>query len=152
MPELENVVIYVDGGCIPNPGAGGWAAVLMCNGQMKEISGSCPNTTNNRMELTAAIESLKILKRKCKIEVFCDSKYVVNGISTWIHNWRNHKNWRETTKNSDLWEELYTNAEMHEITWTWVKGHAGNQYNERCDELAEQAIAKLTNQDQWRTN
>ena len=141
-PQEKTVVIYTDGGCEPNPGIGGWGAVLLYGENIKELSGGEPDTTNNRMELTAAIEALSALKRPCRIHLYTDSEYVMKGITQWIAAWKK-KNWirREgPVKNVDLWQRLDALVEKHEVEWRWVRGHTGNTYNERCDELAEAAI------------
>lgn len=139
---MEQVEIFTDGACLGNPGPGGWGAILRYNGQEKEISGSEPDTTNNRMELTAVIEALKALTRSVSITVYTDSKYVQRGISEWIHNWKKN-GWRtankKPVKNADLWRELDELSGAHEITWKWVKGHAGHPENERADTLANTA-------------
>ncbi len=139
------VVIYTDGGCEPNPGVGGWGAVLLYGGHLKEISGGAPETTNNRMELTAAIEALSALKRPCRIQLYTDSEYVKRGITEWIVSWKK-KHWTRRegpVKNVDLWQRLDALVEKHEVEWRWVRGHTGNTYNERCDELAGAAIQAL---------
>ncbi len=134
----QKLIIYTDGACKGNPGIGGWGAILMYGEQIKEINGFAQNTTNNRMELTAVIESLKLLKRKCKIMIFTDSQYVQRGITEWIKGWVK-KNWKDV-KNPDLWKILLVETEKHEIEWNWVRGHNGDKYNERADELANNAI------------
>jgi ribonuclease HI len=141
--ETKRVTIYTDGGCEPNPGVGGWAAILACDGNCKELSGGEPNTTNNRMELTAALEALKALKRPCAVLLNTGSEYVKKGITEWLPSWK-RRGWKRKTggiKNLDLWQELDSLAQMHEIEWRWVRGHSGDPFNERCDELASQAIA-----------
>lgn len=140
-----SVEIYTDGGCEPNPGVGGWGAVLIASGHRKELSGGEPDTTNNRMELTAAIEALKALKRPSTVCVHTDSQYVRLGITQWMADWK-AKGWKRKTgaiKNLDLWQELDHLAQTHHIEWLWVKGHSGVDENERCDELATAAIAKI---------
>ncbi len=140
--ERSNVIIYTDGGCEPNPGTGGWGAVLIYGKHVKELSGGAPDTTNNRMELTAAIAALSELKRPCKVDLHSDSIYVVKGMTEWIHTWK-RKQWHRGGKqilNLDLWQQLDNLAQHHEVTWHWVRGHAGNHYNERCDQLAGAAI------------
>lgn len=134
------VTIYTDGGCVPNPGAGGWGAILIHpNHTEKELYGGMADTTNNRMELTAVIEALRSLKEKHTIELYVDSQYVKNGMTKWMENWI-RKKWRTSTgspvKNQDLWQVLNMLVDKHEINWHWVKGHAGNVYNERVDQLA----------------
>ncbi len=146
---MKKVTIYTDGGCEGNPGPGGWAAVLMWNGRTKEISGGDPATTNNRMELSAAIGGLSILKEPCEIELFTDSEYLRKGISEWINGWKAH-GWKTRAKtpvkNCDLWRTLDAATRGHQINWRWVKGHAGNEHNERCDVLAGEAIAQMRKQ------
>jgi len=137
-----HVTIYTDGGCDPNPGTGGWAARLIFpNGQSKELSGGELSSTNNRMELTAAIMALESLEQPYIIDLYTDSEYLKNGITEWIKNWI-RKNWRGV-KNPDLWQRLHEATEGHEIKWHWVKGHAGNEHNERVDQLAMAEIVKL---------
>lgn len=141
----EAVVVYTDGGCQPNPGTGGWGAILQYKGQEKELSGGELDTTNNRMELSAAVAALDALKRPCKVVLYTDSQYLRNGVTTWMPAWRRN-GWRRKTgdvKNLDLWQKLATLVEKHTIDWRWVRGHAGNAYNERCDVLASEAIARL---------
>jgi ribonuclease HI len=143
----SQVIIYTDGGCEPNPGTGGWAAVMKTGKHRKELSGGELETTNNRMELTAAIESLKQLTRPCKVTVYTDSQYVRLGITQWMAQWK-AKGWKRKTgpiKNLDLWKDLHELAAKHEINWEWVKGHSGIDENERCDILASAAIAQLRN-------
>jgi ribonuclease HI len=140
--QTERVTVYTDGGCEPNPGTGGWAVVLSCNGHYKELSGGEPETTNNRMELTAALEALKALKRPCTVVLHTDSQYLKRGITEWLPAWK-RKGWKRKTgsvKNLDLWQELDSLAQKHDIVWRWVRGHSGDPLNERCDELAGQAI------------
>lgn len=137
------MVIYTDGGCVPNPGVGGWGAILLYKGRQRELSGGEPQSTNNRMELTAAIEALRALNRPCTVELHTDSQYLKRGITEWLPTWK-RRNWRGTAgpvKNRDLWEALDHEIQRHEVRWAWVRGHAGHHYNERCDELAEAAIA-----------
>ncbi|MDR1002508.1 MAG: ribonuclease HI [Oscillospiraceae bacterium] len=134
------VKIYTDGACSGNPGPGGWGAILMYGEHEKELSGGEPLTTNNRMELTAVIAALRLLKRKCRVLVTTDSKYVVDGITKgWAKSWR-AKGWiksdRKPALNPDLWGELLELTEYHDVSFNWIKGHAGNEYNERCDKLA----------------
>ena len=139
---MKKVQLITDGACLGNPGPGGWAAVLRFNEKMKEMWASEKHTTNNRMELTAAIEGLKVLKEKCEVEVVTDSEYVKNGITLWIHGWKK-KGWLTAAKkpvvNQDLWQELDEQANRHNVTWTWTKGHANHADNNRCDELATRA-------------
>ena len=143
MNSLKKVVIYTDGACRGNPGNGGWGAILNYNDKTKEIKGFASNTTNNIMELTAVIKSIELLKEPCQITVFTDSKYVQNGISTWIHGWKKN-GWKtsnkKSVKNKNLWLALDNQAAKHNISWEWVKGHSGHPLNERADELANQAI------------
>lgn len=130
---------FVDGACLGNPGPGGWAAILRWNGNEKELSGGEPDTTNNRMELTAAIRALDALGRRCKVRVYTDSQYVKNGITTWIHAWKKN-GWRtsgrEPVKNAELWRRLEELAARHNVDWHWVRGHSGHADNERADRLA----------------
>ncbi|NLJ70468.1 MAG: ribonuclease HI [Clostridiaceae bacterium] len=144
MSEQSQVDIYTDGACSGNPGPGGWAAILKVGSIEKEISGFEPDTTNNRMELTAAIKGLSELNRPCKVNLYSDSAYLVKAFNEqWIANWQKN-GWRNAAKqpvsNSDLWQELLELAEQHDIKWIWVKGHAENPYNNRCDQLAVQQI------------
>lgn len=137
---MEEITIYTDGACSGNPGPGGWGAILMFGDTKKEISGGLDNTTNNIMELTAVIESLKILKRPCKVDLYSDSAYVVNAfLQKWIYGWIK-KNWKtagnDPVKNKELWQELYGLTKIHDVTFHKVKGHADNEFNNRCDELA----------------
>ena len=144
---MEKVTIYTDGACSGNPGPGGWAAVLIYNENRKEISGGKKETTNNIMELTAVIEALKLLKYPCKVDLYSDSAYVVNGFNQgWIYNWKKN-NWKtsskEPVKNKEIWEELYNLTKIHRVNFKKVKGHSTNELNNRCDELARNAISKL---------
>ncbi len=136
-----HVIIYSDGACSGNPGPGGWGAVLMSGTHRKELSGGEAGTTNNRMELMAAIAALEALKRPSKVELHTDSQYVKNGITQWIHGWKRN-GWKtadkKPVKNAELWQQLETATKRHEITWHWVKGHAGHEHNERADELARE--------------
>lgn len=144
---MEEVTIYTDGACSGNPGPGGWGALLMYKDTKKEISGGKKDTTNNVMELTAVIEGLKLLKFPCKVKLYSDSAYVVNGFNQkwiygWIKNgWKNSS--KEPVKNKELWQELYDLTKVHEVEFIKVKGHADNEYNNRCDELARNAIKEL---------
>jgi ribonuclease HI len=137
------VVIYTDGGCKGNPGPGGWGALLMYSGRERELWGGEPYTTNNRMELMAAIMALETLKRPCRIELYTDSQYVKNGITEWIAGWK-ARGWknaqRDPVKNVDLWQRLDEARRRHKIDWRWVKGHAGHPENERADRLAQRGI------------
>ena len=144
---MENVTIYTDGACSGNPGPGGWGAILMFGENKKEISGGKKDTTNNVMELTAVIEALKLLKRPCKVELYSDSAYVVNAfLQDWISGWIK-KGWKnsnkEDVKNKELWQELINLTKVHDVTFHKVKGHSDNEYNNRCDELARNAIKGL---------
>ena len=140
---MKEVEIYTDGACRGNPGPGGWGALLRCNGVEKELKGAEKLTTNNRMELMAAIEGLKALKQPCTVKLFTDSVYVQKGISEWIIGWKK-KGWKnskkEEVKNADLWMLLDEQAVRHSVQWIWVKGHAGHPENERADALARLAI------------
>ena len=140
------VEIFTDGACRGNPGPGGWGAILRFNGVEKELYGAEQLTTNNRMEMMAAIGALTALKRPCRVRVTTDSKYVQQGITEWLAGWK-RKNWknaaRQPVKNIDLWQELDRLAAPHEIQWQWVKGHAGHPENERADQLANRAIDEL---------
>ena len=137
------VVIYTDGACSGNPGPGGWGAILISGESRKEICGGEPATTNNRMELMAAIQALEALKKPCKVELHTDSTYVQKGIHEWIHNWK-RRGWRtadnKPVKNDDLWRRLDEARSRHDVKWHWVKGHAGHELNERADELARQGL------------
>ena len=144
---MEKVIIYTDGACSGNPGPGGWGSILMYKENKKEISGGNPNTTNNIMEITAVIEALELLKHECEVQVYSDSAYVVNAFNQgWIYNWKKN-NWKtaskEPVKNKELWEELYEFTKIHKIEFIKVKGHSDNQFNNRCDELARNAIKSL---------
>ena len=140
---MKKIEIYVDGACQGNPGPGGWGVLLRCNGVEKELSGFDPGTTNNRMELMAAIQGLEAVTKRSHIAIYTDSTYVRDGISKWIHGWI-AKNWRtangHAVKNKDLWERLHALNAGHDVEWHWVKGHAGHPENERVDALARQAI------------
>ena len=141
---MEKVTIYTDGACSGNPGPGGWGAILMYQGNKKEISGGKKNTTNNEMELTAVIEALKMLKFPCQVDLYSDSAYVVNAfLQNWIGNWVKN-NWKtsskEPVKNQELWKELYELTKTHQVKFIKVKGHSDNDFNNRCDELARNAI------------
>ncbi|WP_028303733.1 ribonuclease HI [Oceanospirillum maris] len=144
---MSNLVrIFTDGGCKGNPGPGGWGAILYYGDVTKEIKGSEPETTNNRMELMAAIQALELLKRPCTVELTTDSQYLRQGITQWIHNWKK-RGWKTSdkkpVKNQDLWQRLDAAVDQHKVEWSWVKGHAGHPDNERADELANEAIAEL---------
>ena len=140
------VEIHTDGACRGNPGPGGWGAILKYDGHEKVLSGAEADTTNNRMELLAAIQGLEALKRPCRVRLVTDSQYVRNGITQWMANWKRN-NWRtanrKPVKNADLWERLDTAAARHDVDWVWVKGHSGDPENERVDALARSAIDEL---------
>lgn len=142
----NDIIIYTDGACSGNPGKGGWGAVLMTSQHRKEISGGMAQTTNNQMELTAVIEALKIIKRPSAVQIFIDSKYVMDGITKWINGWK-YNDWKtkdkKPVKNIELWQALDSEVSRHEIQWHWVKGHSGNENNEIADQLARQAISKI---------
>lgn len=146
---MKAVVIHTDGGCEGNPGPGGWAAVLRHGESIREISGGELATTNNRMELRAAIEGLNALKEPCAVELFTDSEYLRNGITQWIKGWQ-ARGWitkdKKPVKNADLWRELDSACARHRVTWGWLKGHAGHADNERCDVLAGEAIQQIRRQ------
>src|SRR5689334_4550437 len=139
----KQVEIFTDGACSGNPGPGGWGAILRFNGKTKELSGGEAETTNNRMELLAAISALNALKEPCAVELHTDSKYVMDGISKWIHGWKKN-GWKtadkKPVKNDDLWKRLEAAAERHDVEWKWVKGHADDVMNNRADALARSAI------------
>ena len=140
----DKVVIHTDGACSGNPGPGGWGAVLQYGSTVKELKGGAPITTNNQMELTAAIEALTALKRPCAVELHTDSSYVKDGLTKWIHGWKKN-GWRtadkKPVKNVELWQALDAATQRHTINWHWVKGHAGDEMNERADELANEGMA-----------
>jgi len=146
MGELTQVDIYTDGACRGNPGPGGWGAVLRAGGRERELMGAEPSTTNNRMELTAAIEALRALKRPCRVRLHTDSQYLRNGITQWINGWK-RRGWktadRKAVKNQALWQALDEETSRHEVEWFWVKGHAGHPENERADRLANRAIDEM---------
>ncbi len=139
---MKKVRIFTDGACQGNPGPGGWAAILRYQGSEKEIYGCAPQTTNNRMELSAAIESLRLLKEPCEVEITTDSEYLKNGITSWIKGWKRN-GWQTSAKkpvlNQDLWKALDELTAKHSIRWLWTKGHAAHAENNRCDELATRA-------------
>jgi ribonuclease HI len=146
MTSEDVVEIFTDGACKGNPGAGGWGALLRFDGRERELCGGERETTNNRMELMAAIRALEALKRPCQVVLHTDSKYVQQGISEWIHGWK-QRGWKtadkKPVKNEDLWRELDELAGRHDIRWVWVKGHAGHDGNERADRLANRGIEEL---------
>ena len=144
---MENIVIYTDGACSGNPGKGGWGAILIYGDVKKEISGSNISTTNNQMELTAPIEALKLLKRPCNVKVYSDSAYLINALTQgWLKNWKKN-GWKtadkKDVKNKNLWMEIDKLMQIHSIEWIKVKGHSDNEYNNRCDELAVNAIKEI---------
>ena len=142
MSELPKVEIFTDGACKGNPGPGGWGAVLRMGATEKELSGGEKLTTNNRMEMMAVVQALAALKRPCAVTLSTDSRYVMDGLTKWIHGWQKN-GWKtadkKPVKNADLWQELLTAAKPHRIAWQWVKGHAGHPENERADKLASDA-------------
>ncbi len=138
----SRIEIFTDGACSGNPGPGGWGAILRWKGQEKELSGGEALTTNNRMEMMAAIMALESLKRACAVDLYTDSKYVQQGVNEWMAGWK-RKGWPERIKNQDLWKRLDTAIERHDVTFHWVKGHAGHPENERADELARRGIAAI---------
>ena len=144
MAQRPAVVVYTDGACSGNPGPGGWGAILIAGKHRKEISGGEASTTNNRMELTAAIAALEALKGPSRVDLHTDSEYVKKGISEWIHAWK-ARGWRTTAKtpvkNADLWQQLDAARTRHEVHWHWVRGHAGHDENERADQLARDGVA-----------
>ena len=146
MTEGPHVIVHTDGACSGNPGPGGWGAILTYGEHEKELKGGEAHTTNNRMELMAAISALEALKRPSTVEMHTDSKYVHDGISKWIHGWKK-KGWKtadkKPVKNVDLWQRLDDAIKHHDVHWRWVKGHAGHEMNERADQLAVAAIADL---------
>jgi len=139
---VKKVKIITDGSCLGNPGRGGWACILRYHEHARELYGYSPHTTNNRMELTAALEGLNALKEPCEVEVVTDSEYLKNGITSWVPNWK-RRNWMTSQKkpviNRDLWEGLDAAVTRHKTTWSWTKGHASHADNNRCDELAQMA-------------
>lgn len=144
---MKNVTIYTDGACSGNPGDGGWAAILMYKTAVKEICGSAENTTNNRMEITAAMMALQALKQRCRVDIYTDSAYLCDTFCKhWIDNW-SRNGWSKADKkpveNRDLWERMLELTSMHEVHWNKVKGHADNEYNNRCDKLARDQIQKM---------
>lgn len=147
MSELSDVEIFTDGACRGNPGPGGWAAILRYRGVERELSGYEPDTTNNRMEMTAAIAGLEALKRPCRVRLFSDSQYLRDGITKWISGWK-RRGWltadKQPVKNVDLWQRLDAAAARHVVTWEWVRGHSGHPENERADTLARARIAEAS--------
>ena len=144
---MKQVIIYTDGACRGNPGPGGWGALIKIDNAEKEIFGGQPNTTNNQMELTAAIEGLAALKETCDVELFTDSRYVMDGITQWIRNWKKN-NWRtaakKDVKNKELWQKLDNLISQHQVQWHWVKGHSGDAGNETADFLANKGIDSIS--------
>lgn len=142
---MSDVEIYTDGACRGNPGPGGWGVLMLSNGRERELCGGEPETTNNRMELTAAIQGLAALKKSCDVQLYTDSKYVQRGIIEWLDNWK-RRGWktvnRKPVKNMDLWQELDDLTGRHNVSWHWVKGHAGNLGNECADQLANEGLEK----------
>jgi ribonuclease HI len=142
----DKVEIFTDGACSGNPGRGGWGAILRYNGVEKELSGGESSTTNNRMELTAAIRSLEALKRSCTVDIYTDSKYVKDGVMLWLRGWK-ARGWktadRKPVKNVDLWEQLDKQIQKHQVVFHWIKGHNGHPENERADELARKATPEV---------
>lgn len=145
---MKEVEAFTDGACRGNPGPGGWGVVLSYNGHVRELCGGEADTTNNRMEITAAIRALEALRERCRVRVFTDSTYVKNGITQWLPNWR-RRGWRtagrKPVKNQDLWQDLASMTDRHEVSWHWVKGHAGHPGNERADRLANQGLDDAAN-------
>tara|TARA_B100000686_G_C16759070_1_gene957478 strand:- start:1081 stop:1512 length:432 start_codon:yes stop_codon:yes gene_type:complete len=143
---MKKVQIFTDGCCKGNPGPGGWGCIIKFEGQVRELTGTSASTTNNIMELTAAVAALEQLKEPCVVELTTDSQYLVKGMTKWVDGWV-RKGWinssREPVKNQSLWKALLKMSEMHNISWVWVKGHSGHPENERCDHLANQALEKL---------
>jgi ribonuclease HI len=141
---MASVIIHTDGACSGNPGPGGWGAVLQYGDRIKELKGGAPLTTNNQMELTAAIEALTALTRPCQVELHTDSNYVKDGLTKWIHGWKKN-GWRtadrKPVKNADLWQRLDAALLPHQVRWHWIKGHAGHDENERADQLAREGVA-----------
>jgi ribonuclease HI len=142
--SVRRLTLFTDGACSGNPGPGGWGAILVWGEHRKDLSGGAPETTNNRMELTAAIEGLEALTRGCAVDLHTDSQYLRNGITSWIHGWKRN-GWKtadkKPVKNEDLWRRLDAAIARHDITWHWVKGHAGDTMNEAADLLARQGMA-----------
>jgi len=146
--ELTEVDIFTDGACKGNPGPGGWGVIIRAGARERELSGGEPLTTNNRMELLAAIKGLEALKRPCRVQLYTDSTYVRDGITKWIHGWRKN-GWRtadrKPVKNAELWQELVEAAAPHRVEWHWVKGHSGHAENDRADALACAGAAQFSN-------
>ena len=142
---MKQVQVYTDGSCHGNPGPGGWGAILRWEGRERELSGGAAETTNNQMELMAVIESLKALREACEVEVFTDSKYVMDGMKSWIHGWKK-RGWKtaskQPVKNIEYWQSLDREVARHQVSWTWVKGHSGHPENERADLLANEQASR----------
>lgn len=142
----KKVIIYADGSSLGNPGPGGWCAILIYGDKKKVLSGGSPNTTNNRMELTAVIEGLKALRQPCDVDLFTDSNYVVEGLKTWLFGWIKN-GWKTSAKkdvlNKDLWQELYNLTKVHTVNPVWIKGHSGDKLNEECDKIAKREAMKF---------
>ena len=151
MPELSEVEVFTDGACRGNPGPGGWAAILRYRGTEKDLSGFEPDTTNNRMEMMAAIVGLEALKRPCRVRLHSDSQYLRDGITKWIKGWK-RRGWftadKQPVKNIDLWQRLDAAAAPHDVTWIWVRGHSGHPENEQADALARARIAEASGNNQ----
>ena len=145
---MQEVTIYSDGACKGNPGPGGWGALLIWRNQEKELFGGQANTTNNRMEMLAVIEALKLLKRPCQVNLYTDSQYVMKGMTEWLAGWKTRQ-WltaaKKPVKNSDLWQQMDALSQHHQIHWHWVRGHQGDAGNERADQLANRGVAELLN-------
>jgi ribonuclease HI len=143
--SVQRVTIFTDGACEGNPGPGGWAAILVSGRHRREVSGYAAQTTNNRMELQAALEALRALRRRCEVDIYTDSQYLRNGMEKWLAKWK-RTGWRtagkKPVKNADLWEQLDAASQTHVVRWHWVRGHQGHPENERCDELANEAIRR----------
>lgn len=143
---MKHIIIYTDGACSGNPGPGGWGALLQYNGHERELYGSEKESTNNRMEIMAAVEALRALKEPCIVDLYTDSIYVRDGISKWIDGWK-YNGWKtaakKTVKNMELWQALDDARQRHKVTWHWIKGHAGHSENERVDALARQGVAQI---------
>jgi ribonuclease HI len=142
MADLPHITIYTDGSCEPNPGPGGWAALLLSGEREKELCGSALATTNNRMELTAAVRALEALKEPCRVDLYTDSEYLKRGITEWLPDWQ-RRGWKRKSgklANVELWQELEKRLQQHKVTWHWVRAHAGNRYNERVDSLARKSM------------
>lgn len=146
---IKHVTMYTDGACKGNPGVGGWGVLLQYGAHTKELFGGEAHTTNNRMELTAVIEGLNILKQRCKVSLYTDSKYVMQGMQEWLEGWK-ARGWKTASKapvkNVDLWQQLDAAVSAHDVQWHWVKGHAGDVGNERADELANMGVASVLTQ------